>query len=282
MLPSDHQPSNAEDPIHDAPVQSPRLFRGKGDIKRMLSHVRRAGWWRGAALLTGKLTHRANWAGFYAYHRAFDLRFERRYGVQTTGVRLLSGLSIRGENEGAGLEYEPTPVRALRSMFHALPIHRPDYTYVDFGSGKGRSLLVAAESGFGQVRGVEFARELHESAVANIESFRERHRPQVDLEALHLDALEFEPPDRPCVFYFYYPFRGELWGRVLDNLMASYRRSPRPMYFVNRMDKREWTDECEQLYGRLEGLQPYSWRPSAARLGVPTPYQVRVYRTREE
>ena len=44
-------------------------------------------------------------------------------------------------------------------------------TFVDYGAGKGRVLLLASEHPFAAVGGIEFAEELHDDAVMNIAQY---------------------------------------------------------------------------------------------------------------
>jgi tRNA1(Val) A37 N6-methylase TrmN6 len=40
-----------------------------------------------------------------------------------------------------------------------------DYTFIDFGSGKGRALLMAADLQFKSLIGIELRKELHDKAL---------------------------------------------------------------------------------------------------------------------
>jgi hypothetical protein len=56
----------------------------------------------------------------------------------------------------------------------ALPWRPEDFTVIDFGSGKGRALIVASECPFRRIIGVEFALELHRDAQQNIRAVSAR------------------------------------------------------------------------------------------------------------
>src|SRR5437016_979449 len=83
-----------------------------------------------------------------------------RLGIQTgTGLRgslSLAGLSLVGDATSAN-PYATTPYGTLQRLFDALPSDLSDYSFIDFGSGKGRVLVIAAGRGFKEVIGVEFA-----------------------------------------------------------------------------------------------------------------------------
>ena len=58
-------------------------------------------------------------------------------------------------------------------------------SFVDYGAGKGRVLLLAAQHPFAAVGGIEFAEELHDDAAMNIAQFpRSQHEmPQRRMRA---------------------------------------------------------------------------------------------------
>ena len=120
----------------------------------------------------------------------------------------------------------------MRRAFAALRIDFSRFVFIDLGSGKGRTLLLAAEWPFLRVEGIEFASELHHIAKKNIKAFVARRLGCQRITALHIDAAEYRIPDAPCVFYLYNPFGEPVLARVLDNIEASFERDPRPMYFV--------------------------------------------------
>ncbi len=113
-----------------------------------------------------------------------------------------------------------------------LEIPFADFEFVDYGSGKGRVLMLAAEQGFRKATGIEFAGELVAVARKNVEIFnRSRTKPAV-IEVLHMDARDYALPDVPLVLFFFSPFKGAVLDRVLANVTASYARNPRPLFLV--------------------------------------------------
>jgi SAM-dependent methyltransferase len=127
-----------------------------------------------------------------------------------------------------GYLYLPVRARNLRSALRALPIDRPaEYTFIDLGSGKGKSVFVAAELPFKRVVGVEYSAALDEQAQANAQSFRRPANGSACIEMVHADAAEYVFPAGKLVVYFFNPFGPEVMGCVLRNLEQSLRESPR-------------------------------------------------------
>lgn len=107
----------------------------------------------------------------------------------------------------------------------------PDDVFIDFGSGKGRVVYQAAQFPFKRVIGVEIAEELNRIARYNIDHNRDRLICG-DVELVTEDAVSYQVPDNVTVAYFYHPFEGRIFARVIDNLVASLDRNPRQLRII--------------------------------------------------
>src|SRR4051794_3468493 len=65
---------------------------------------------------------------------------DRRYGIDTRtsfrGVQSLDRLTVIGERAGAN-PYAPTPFGTIERIISRLPADQSQYTFIDYGSGKG-------------------------------------------------------------------------------------------------------------------------------------------------
>lgn len=159
-------------------------------------------------------------------NRYLSRRWDNRFHIDTAGIVPLDGLTCSGDTSSS-IWYEPTPLRTLEYIFGFLPANPADFTFVDFGSGKGRTLLYAARFPFRRIIGVEFAKELHAIAEQNIRAFRSPRQRCFDIRSIWMDAADFEIPEGNCVFYFFHPFWSEVMARVLCNMERSHRAQPR-------------------------------------------------------
>ena len=149
------------------------------------------------------------------------------------GIHTATGLSGYVSVDGAAAiadaaaanPYVPTPFGTLRRLFAALPSDMSRYSFIDFGSGKGRTLIVAAQRGFKDVIGVEFADILHQAAERNITAAGLAGRARSVL----CDAREFAIPDGPCVLFFFNPFGQQIMDPVARNIALSFAAAPRPI-----------------------------------------------------
>jgi len=92
-------------------------------------------------------------------------------------------------------------------------------TFVDYGCGMGRALLLAAESGFSNVVGVDHSALLIEICKKNISLYQERH-PDSLIEAITCDATDFEIPDNAQIFFFFNPFKEGVMDLVSKRIRA--------------------------------------------------------------
>ena len=176
----------------------------------------RASWWR---FLPSQILEK------FAIHS-----FDARHGTDTSTFADLDGLAIASENKRHGERYQPSPVHSLRQVLRRLGIRHADFSFVDFGSGKGRTLLIAGELPFKRVIGVEFSAELHCRAEQNIARYRRRTASEVT--AVHADATRFDLPPGDLVLYFFNPFAHAVLQQVLANINAALRAQPRTVILV--------------------------------------------------
>lgn len=201
-----------------------------------------------------------------------DRRYDRRHGVKTAGYTHLHELVIDSANKEFGIRYQPTTHKRLVAMFANLPGDLGGYTFVDFGSGRGRVLLFAAQFAFKRVVGVEFSEELHRSALDNIAVARVPRQCKV-IEPIHQDATAFELPAGDLVLYFFDPFRGQVMQQVIDNIWRSYLSSPRRIYFMYLAPVHEDMVEASGIFRRV------STPPLPHEYSLPSQYRFALFAT---
>ena len=152
---------------------------------------------------------------------------DRRLGIDTWRAESTALMRIEGANLMRGNCYQPVGEAAFRRVVARLGIDPAEHAFVDYGSGKGRALLLACELGFRRVVGVEYARELHEAALANMARARGALPGVERVECAWSDAAAFEPPGGKLVCFLYNPFDGTVLRALLDRLSASFAAEPR-------------------------------------------------------
>jgi SAM-dependent methyltransferase len=180
--------------------------------------IRRRGWRGTAGLAISKL---------------YDALFDLRYGTDTVSWQEVASLTGTVGDLAHALHYQPTDVIPLQKLLRLLDLE-PGRVLVDFGSGKGRVLMVAAPFGFRALRGVEFSAGLCDIARRNIERYRARTPWHVDFEVIHGDASEYPVRDDEDVFFLFNPFDDHVLRRVMENISCSFQAAPRPMLLLYR------------------------------------------------
>jgi methyltransferase family protein len=158
-----------------------------------------------------------------------DRTFDKERGVDTATWVRVPELDTDSSNRKHAVRYQPSSVEEFTLLMDKLPVDCSDFTFVDYGSGKGRVLMLAAAYPFRRILGVEFAESLNEVARQNIATLG---ADAARIETLLIDATKFDPPPEPVVLYFFNPFHGPAVDQVLRRIRSSLERTPRPAYLV--------------------------------------------------
>ena len=193
-----------------------------------------------------------------AWHRAAATRWERRLGIETAGDHLLAQ---EGLARPAYHDHSPSSVLDLRRALRIASPSPESDTFIDFGSGRGRVVLMAAMLPFRRVIGVEISPQLNEVARRNLEIARSRLSCQ-EVELVTASADQYEVPHDVTVVYFYNPFSGDVLNRVVANVRRSLEAAPRrltvvygtPPHFERAVAGRDWA----KLKAEFMGLRRYA------------------------
>ncbi len=178
-----------------------------------------------------------------------DQWFDRTRRVQTAGEVSLKAAGISREQQRDSEAYQPARPFHIRRLLREIEANDlSQFSYIDFGSGKGRSLLVAAEHPFRQITGVEFSPALHAQSIQNIQSFHAAQHGSRNITALQANAMDYVFPDGKLVLYLFNPFGAATMQRVLDNLQASLDRDPRHVIILLLWPR------CQHLVAALPGM----------------------------
>jgi SAM-dependent methyltransferase len=140
--------------------------------------------------------------------------FDRTHGTNTSGVLPLWLFRIHSPNRAYGVRYQPTDAEEIENIIGCLvtPPMRKDYTFVDLGCGKGRTLLVAGQMGFRRVEGIEFSGYLCRVADKNLAI------TNTTAQVKCVDASDYAFDDGPILLYLFNPFREPVLFKVIENL----------------------------------------------------------------
>jgi len=87
------------------------------------------------------------------FYRPVSSSLDLEYGIETGQVVLLDQLHIDSKNARFGVQYEATGEGGFRRIVSELSVDVSAYTFLDYGCGKGRGLILAALCGFRRIIG---------------------------------------------------------------------------------------------------------------------------------
>ena len=129
--------------------------------------------------------------------------------------------SIDGNLAQLTNNYMPSSYLLVSELFDRLTLVKKaaEIRFVDFGSGKGRVLMIAIEKGIETVYGIENSRYLHECAKANLDKYKNRF-PLSNIVLENGDAIDFEIPRGANTFFLYNPFSSCTLNSVMKKVVC--------------------------------------------------------------
>ncbi len=163
--------------------------------------------------------------------------------------------------------YQPTDPALFHEMMAGLPVVSKQFsqqfefetfTFVDLGSGKGRTLLMASEYPFRKIVGVELLPALHQIACENLRRYKSKSQKCWALETVCGDATDFSFPAEPLVLYLFNPLPESGLRQVIANLDRSWSDHPRPVYVLYHNPLLEGVLTESSVLTKLDGTEQYS------------------------
>jgi hypothetical protein len=185
-----------------------------------------------------------------------DLDYDWEHSVDTTrsnvgaGTQFLTGVTAR--------PYFATEPWLFEQIMQTITIDVSQFTFVDLGSGKGRALLMASDYAFQRIVGVEFMPDLQRAAQKNIASYSSGLQQCRRIEAICMDARDFQFPNGPLVVYLFNPFSESTFAKVLENLRPSDEQGPREIYVAYRYTEHEKLLAAAEWLERIEGTKQWA------------------------
>jgi len=195
--------------------------------------------------------------GFYSTFKKINEHLSyKAKGVDFKSQNIAS-LTKTGEfkNQGTALissskDFLTTLISDLERLI-GTPVNKS--LFMDYGSGKGSAIIHAKTIGFERTLGIEFAKELHEIALENIEKFNMK-----SVQSIYADASSFPPPKDVSVIYFYNPFTEVVMEKVIQNILNEKKNFVNDVYIIYR------SASTDMLKDKFEFIEEIIY-PSGAR-----------------
>jgi hypothetical protein len=197
-------------------------------------------WWKQSTARQGTLTTlRAFFSEMWGFlrdctpeqrrRRYGDVEYDWDHRVDTTSATVGWRDRLLGVFHSP---YQPTEPALFHQMLASLPINIADFTFIDLGSGKGRTLMMASDYPFRRIVGVELLPELNRIAQENLRKYSNPNQKCFALESICADAQAFPFPDAPLVLYLFNPLPEAGLTTMIANLERSLREHPRPAFVL--------------------------------------------------
>jgi hypothetical protein len=99
--------------------------------------------------------------------------------------------------------------------------------------------------------------EFHQLCLDNIQRWRKAHPESPEIEALCMDARDFQFPSEPLVIYLFNPFPEPVFAAVLENIRHSVSTNPRPIYIAYRYPELENLLAASDWLTRVAGTEQW-------------------------
>ena len=160
-----------------------------------------------------------------------EIAGEKKYSINTTGIDKLKRLSVVGDNKKHASIYQAANYYLLEKAFDFLQKEKVEGNLIDFGSGKGRIMAVAAFYGYKNIKGIEFAAALSAEAKKNIEGIQSKY-PETNFSIITENAVNYEIDREDSIFFFFNPFDEKVLLDVVKNILKSLKKHPRKIFVV--------------------------------------------------
>jgi SAM-dependent methyltransferase len=184
-----------------------------------------------------------------------DVEYDWDHRVDTTSATVGWHDRLLGVFHSA---YQPTEPALFHEMLASLSITFEDFTFIDLGSGKGRTLLMASDYPFRRVIGVELLPSLNCVAQENLCKYKSETQKCLRLESVCADACTFSFPAEPTVLYLFNPLPAAGLAQVLVNLELSVRANARKVFVLYHNPLHDQTWSRSLLFTRVGGTLQYS------------------------
>jgi tetratricopeptide (TPR) repeat protein len=164
------------------------------------------------------------------YEKVRSLRadeFDRKNNIDTAGIVYQSDLRVDNKNQSHAVYYQGSDSLFFHNAISSLRINFNEYTFIDFGSGKGKALFLASAFSFKKIIGIEFSGVLDGIARGNIRRFNKDN-----ISVFSMDVVDYAIPGENLVCYFFDPFDGYIMAKVINNIRSAYRSYKKSILIV--------------------------------------------------
>ena len=157
--------------------------------------------------------------------------FDKELGIETSGI--VSAVDIHRDKRLTSLisPYIGSQPSIVRTALAALGTYG-DYTFVDYGCGKGRAVIVADEFPFHNVIGIELSAALAARARLNAEKVARRFPDRPPMKIVDANVCDFPLPSGKLACFNYNAFGSEIVAQIITKFEAALAGDTPHMFFI--------------------------------------------------
>ena len=227
------------------------MFLKLKNIKIIKSFREKSNYYKHPAFLLKTLNKYGNEKGFWKtmtimFLETHDLLFDIINRTNTFFPAHLEDLDIHSGNLEHGNSYTSTNVYTFIKILKKFVDYPEKKGYIDFGSGKGLTLLLAASHNFKTITGVEFSKDLCQTSIKNSLIYKNGLFSS-KINTLYMDASKYEINHVDSVFYFDNPFNDLIMKKVLANILSSIKINNRRITIIYYSPQYQLDKLCNYL-----------------------------------
>jgi SAM-dependent methyltransferase len=170
-----------------------------------------------------------------------EIRGEKKYGVQTTGIDDLTSSVAANELDHASI-YQPINYYVAEWLFNQIePTDILEKRLLDAGCGRGRVLAMGAYFGFKHITGIDISPKLCHESIETVDRLVEKY-PETHFEVLQEDACSYKIPDDTSTIFLFNPFDKVIMEPFVQHVLKSLERKPRKLKILYA------NPECRQVW----------------------------------
>ncbi len=197
------------------------------------------------------ITRVKRWIRFYKKHLQ-----EKKEGLDFS-MSMSTDIHWTKENHSSYNGYCMTDDETLKEILSAIQIDPQNHNFLDIGCGKGMCLKVACEMDFHKVCGIELDHQIAEIGRRNMRKLN------LDAHIFEENAIDFAGYENFDVFYFYNPFYGDVFEKVIEAIVESVKKKPRKIWVAylwpvwDKLFLEAGFVKCGQVHDRVRNLETY-------------------------
>jgi SAM-dependent methyltransferase len=182
--------------------------------------------------------------------------FDEEFGVRTSGLVAGRHLKSGHPHDRHATAYYGVAPSVFRALARRWQRSRPgwpieQFSFIDFGAGMGRAVLLAAELPFRDAVGVELNPTLARIARKNLAVWRASGRARTPMKIICGDVVDFPLPPGPCLAFLFNPFGAPVMRRLLTSWRKSMAGRPGQLDLIYVNNEQERVLERQPGFVRL-------------------------------